>query len=135
MVDHFTYGIVSDGDPMEGCRLRSGFARRPTRQADLSLRRQSGPALCGQGYHVFRRPRDVLKGYGWHIQTIDDDGNDLAAIEQALDNARAETHRPSLLLVRTHLGYGSSNRQISTRHTARRSACVTGRESRSSPCI
>lgn len=44
-----------------------------------------------------------FEAYGWHIQTIDD-GNDHAAIGQALDNARAETRRPSLILVRTHLG-------------------------------
>ena len=44
--------------------------------------------------------------YGWHVQTVDD-GNDVAAIEQALQRARDETGKPSLILVRTHIGYGS----------------------------
>src|SRR3546814_6840358 len=44
--------------------------------------------------------------YGWHVQTVDD-GNDVAAIEGALQRARDETTRPSLVLVRTHIGYGS----------------------------
>src|SRR3546814_2034975 len=44
--------------------------------------------------------------YGWHVQAVDD-GNDVAAIEGALQRARDETTRPSLVLVRTHIGYGS----------------------------
>src|SRR3546814_13569296 len=44
--------------------------------------------------------------YGWHVQTVDD-GHDVAAIEGALQRARDETTRPSLVLVRTHIGYGS----------------------------
>ena len=50
--------------------------------------------------------------YGWHTVSVDD-GNDLAAIDGALQAARAETTRPSLILVRTHLGYGSPNKQDS----------------------
>jgi transketolase len=48
--------------------------------------------------------------YGWHTQTIDD-GNDVEVIERALRAARNETDRPSMILVRTHLGYGSPNKQ------------------------
>src|SRR6185369_17035447 len=48
--------------------------------------------------------------YGWHTQSIDD-GNDLAAIDRALRAARDEAARPSLILVRTHLGYGSPHKQ------------------------
>jgi len=44
--------------------------------------------------------------YGWHVQAVDD-GNDVAAIDQALKHARDETGKPSLILVRTHLGFGS----------------------------
>jgi len=48
--------------------------------------------------------------YGWHTQSLSD-GNDLDAIDGALRAARAETERPSLILVRTHLGYGAPNKQ------------------------
>src|SRR5258706_16255267 len=48
--------------------------------------------------------------YGWHTQSVED-GNDVAAIDRALRAARAEAARPSLILVRTHLGYGSPHKQ------------------------
>jgi len=48
--------------------------------------------------------------YGWHVQRVDD-GNDLEALEQALVEAQKETKRPSLIAVRTHIGYGSPNKQ------------------------
>ena len=47
-----------------------------------------------------------FEAYGWHTESVED-GNDLAAIEAALRAARAQTDRPSLILVRTHIGYGS----------------------------
>ena len=48
--------------------------------------------------------------YGWHVQRVDD-GNDLDALEQAIAEAQKETKRPSLIAVRTHIGYGSPNKQ------------------------
>src|ERR1700731_2314145 len=53
-----------------------------------------------------------FEAYGWHIQSVAD-GNDLAAIDAALRAARAETERPSLILVRTHIGFGSPNKHDS----------------------
>src|ERR1700731_2252711 len=53
-----------------------------------------------------------FEAYGWHIQSVAD-GNDLAAIDRALRAARGETERPSLILVRTHIGYGSPHKQDS----------------------
>src|SRR5207245_7617700 len=51
-----------------------------------------------------------FEAYGWHTVAVAD-GNDLEAIEGALLAARAETARPSLILVRTHIGYGSPHKQ------------------------
>jgi transketolase len=51
-----------------------------------------------------------FEAYGWHTQAVED-GNDVEAIERALKAARAETSRPSLVLVRTHIGYGSPGKQ------------------------
>ena len=51
-----------------------------------------------------------FEAYGWHTRSVGD-GNDLVAIDEALRAARAETMRPSLILVRTHLGYGSPDKQ------------------------
>ncbi len=55
---------------------------------------------------------DVAKrfeAYGWHVQTLTD-GNDTVAIREAIHNAQAETARPSLIKIRTHIGYGSPNK-------------------------
>ena len=51
-----------------------------------------------------------FEAYGWQTQTVED-GNDLEAIDQALRAARNETARPSLVLLRTHIGYGSPGKQ------------------------
>jgi transketolase len=51
-----------------------------------------------------------FEAYGWQVQQVKD-GNDLAAIEQAITSAKAESDRPSLIAVRTHIGYGSPNKQ------------------------
>jgi transketolase len=51
-----------------------------------------------------------FEAYGWHTQTVEN-GNDLEAIDRALRAAQAERERPSLILVRTHIGYGSPPKQ------------------------
>ena len=51
------------------------------------------------------------KAYGWHIQQVDGDGNDMAAFEKALDNAKNQSRRPTLIKLRTHIAYGSPNMQ------------------------
>jgi Transketolase, thiamine diphosphate binding domain len=53
-----------------------------------------------------------FEAYGWHIQSVVD-GNDLASIDSALRAARGEAERPSLILVRTHIGFGSPHKQDS----------------------
>ncbi|MGE5150895.1 MAG: transketolase family protein, partial [Rhodospirillaceae bacterium] len=112
VVDHYTYTIVSDGDLMEGVASEA---------ASLAGHLQLGKLIClyddnrvtlsaGTGIAFTEDRARRFEAYGWHIETIDD-GNDLAAIDQAIAKARAETLRPSLILVRTHLGYGSPNKQ------------------------
>ena len=61
-----------------------------------------------------------FEAYGWHVQKVAD-GNDLEAIDAAIAAAKAETGRPSLIAVRTHIGFGSPNKQDTPRR-ARRAA-------------
>jgi len=59
---------------------------------------------------------DVLKryeAYGWHVQEVPGDGNDMAALEKALENAKNEKDRPSIIKLRTHIAFGSPNFQDS----------------------
>jgi len=112
IVDHHTYVLVSDGDLMEGVAAEA---------ASLAGHLQLGKLIClyddnrvtlsaGTAITFTEDRARRFDAYGWHTETVDD-GNDLAAIDAALVNARAEQLRPSLILVRTHLGYGSPNRQ------------------------
>ncbi|MGE5129729.1 MAG: transketolase [Sphingomonadaceae bacterium] len=112
VVDHFTYGIVSDGDLMEGVASEAASLAGHLQLGKLIYLYDDNRVTLSAGTDItFTEDRARrFEAYGWHTQSIDD-GNDLAAIEQALSSARAETSRPSLILVRTHLGYGSPNKQ------------------------
>ncbi|MES2148537.1 MAG: transketolase [Pseudomonadota bacterium] len=108
VIDHHVYGLVSDGDLMEGVSAEAASLAGHLQLGKLIYLYDDNhvtlSAATGIGFSEDCAARFVA--YGWHVQRIAD-GNDLAALEQALHTARAETARPSLILVRTHLGYGS----------------------------
>jgi transketolase len=117
IVDHYTYAIVSDGDVMEGVaaeaaslagHLKLGKLIYLYDDNNISL---DGPTSLAFTENVPRR----FDAYGWHTQRVED-GNDLEAIEQAIRAAKAETERPSLIAVRTHIGYGSPLQDTSKAH-------------------
>ena len=112
VVNHFTYGIISDGDLMEGIASEAASLAGHLQLGKLIYLYDDNNVTLSAGTEMtFSEDRALrFDAYGWHTQTIED-GNDLAAIAQALDAARAEIGRPSLILVRTHLGYGSPNKQ------------------------
>ena len=112
MLDHFTYGLVSDGDLMEGIASEAASLAGHLQLGKLIyLYDDNATTLsAGTGMTFTEHCAQRFDAYGWQTLSIED-GNDLAAIEQALVAARLETRRPSLLLVRSHLGYGSPNRQ------------------------
>ena len=112
IINHFTYGIVSDGDLMEGVASEAASLAGHLRLGKLIYLYDDNQVTLSAGTGItFTEDRARrFEAYGWHTQLIDD-GNDLVSIEQALSSARAEIRRPSLILVRTHLGYGSPNKQ------------------------
>lgn len=114
IVNHFTYGIVSDGDLMEGVASEAASLAGHLQLGKLVYLYDDNAVTlsAGTGMTFTEDRAQRFAAYGWHTQRVED-GNDLAAIEQALHAARAETSRPSLILVRTHLGYGSPNKQDS----------------------
>jgi len=108
LVDHRTWAMVSDGDLMEGVAAEA---------ASLAGHLQLGKLVCLYDDNrvtlsaatdiTFSEDRALrFRAYGWQTLVVDD-GNDLEAVNAALDEARAETIRPSLILVRTHVGFGS----------------------------
>lgn len=112
LVDHFTYGIAGDGDLMEGVASEAASLAGHLKLGKLVYFYDQNRVSLSAGTNMTftedcaRR----FQAYGWHTQTVRD-GNDLAALARALRAARGETERPSLILVRTHLGYGSPNKQ------------------------
>jgi len=112
IVDHYTYGIVSDGDLMEGISHEAASLAGHLKLGRLIyLYDDNHISIEGKTDIAFTENRlQRFEAYDWHVQQVDD-GNDLRAIEEALTAARAETERPSLIAVRTSIGFGSPNRQ------------------------
>jgi transketolase len=111
VVDHRTYVICSDGDLQEGiaseaCSLAGhlGLGKLVALYDDNRIQ-LDGPTEWAWSEDVLKR----FEAYGWHTQRVED-GNDLEAIEAAIETANAD-ERPSIIAVRTHIGYGSPNKQ------------------------
>jgi transketolase len=113
IVKHYTYVIASDGDLMEGISHESCVLAGHLGLGKLIvLYDDNGISIDGPTRLAFSE--DVLgrfTAYGWHTQRID--GHDSTAVEAALVSARAETECPSLIASKTHIGFGSPNRQDS----------------------
>jgi transketolase len=112
IINHFTYGIVSDGDLMEGVAAEAASLAGHLKLGKLIyLYDNNQISLAASTDLTFTENcAQRFEAYGWHTQAVVD-GNDLEAIDQALHAARNEATRPSLILVRTHIGYGSPGKQ------------------------
>ena len=110
IVDHFTYCICGDGDLMEGISQEALSLAGHLKLGKLIL-------LYDDNLVSLAGPTDItltddpiarFDASGWHTQLIPiDKGNDVAAIDQAIEVAKNVTDRPSFIAVRTHIGYGS----------------------------
>ncbi len=112
IVNHYTYAICGDGDLMEGITSEAASLAGHLRLGKMIyLYDQNHISLAGATNLCFTE--DVARrfeAYGWHTQHIHE-GNDTEAVARAIEEARAEHRRPSLILVRTHIGYGSPKKQ------------------------
>ncbi|MDR5682911.1 MAG: transketolase [Armatimonadota bacterium] len=112
IVDHYTYAMVSDGDLMEGVSSEAASMAGHLQLGKLIYLYDRNRVTLAAGVDV-TFTEDVARRFealGWHTQDVDD-GNDLDAIEQAIRRAREEIDRPSLILVRTEIAYGSPHKQ------------------------
>jgi transketolase len=107
-IDHYTWAIVSDGDLMEGVASEAASLAGHLQLGKLTCLYDDNRVTLAAGTDIaFSEDRAArFRAYGWHTVEVPD-GNDVAAIDAAIAQARAETTRPSLILVRTHLGFGS----------------------------
>ena len=113
IVDHWTYVIASDGDLQEGIASEAASLAGHLQLGKLVVLyddnhiQLDGPTAMAFSENVLER----FDAYGWDTRRVED-GNDVDAIEAAIEAARADD-RPSLIAVRTHIGYGSPNKQDS----------------------
>jgi transketolase len=112
IVDHYIYGIVSDGDLMEGVSHEAASLAGHLKLGRIVyLYDDNLISIDGSTDLSFTEDRIArFKAYGWHVQRVED-GNDIESIETAIRAALEEDARPSLISVRTHIGYGSPNKQ------------------------
>jgi transketolase len=112
IVDHYTYMMCGDGDMMEGISSETaslaghlGLARLICIYDDNKISIEGSTEITFTEDVALR-----FKAYNWHVLRVDN-GNDIDAIFKALQEAKAETERPSLILLRTHIAFGSPNKQ------------------------
>ncbi|MBN1277755.1 MAG: transketolase [Deltaproteobacteria bacterium] len=112
IIHHYIYGIVSDGDLMEGVSHEAASLAGHLGLGNLIyLYDDNHISIEGSTDLAFTENRiDRFRAYGWHVKEVKD-GNDLESIEKAIIEAQEEKGRPSLIAVRTHIGYGSPNKQ------------------------
>lgn len=112
IINHYTYGIVSDGDLMEGIASEAASLAGHLKLGKLIyLYDDNHITLSASTQLTFTEDKKArFESYGWHTQVVED-GNDLDAIDHAIEEARLETQRPSIILVRTHIGFGSPHKQ------------------------
>ncbi len=108
LVDHRTFVLASDGDLMEGVASEAASLAGHLKLGKLVVLYDDNHVTLAAGTPItFSEDRAArFAAYGWHTQTVDD-GNDLEALDAAIAAACDEPQRPSLVLVRTHIGYGS----------------------------
>ena len=113
IVDHYTYAIVSDGDLMEGISHEAAsLAGHLQLGKMIYLYDANSISIDGSTDLSFTEdPVKRFEAYGWHVQEID--GHDHAQIEDAINKAQSEASKPSIVICRTHIGFGSPNKQDS----------------------
>jgi transketolase len=109
IIDHFTYALISDGDVMEGVACEA---------ASLAGHLGLGKLIClyDANHVTLDGPLSLVMSedvparyaaYGWHVQHVEHGDSDLTAIDAAIAAAKADTERPSLIVVNSTIGYGS----------------------------
>ncbi|KKK37503.1 transketolase [Mesobacillus campisalis] len=111
IVDHFTYSICGDGDLMEGVSAEAASLAGHLELGRLVVLYDSNDISLDGDLHVSfsESVEDRFKAYGWQVIRVED-GNDIESIQKALQEAKADVKRPTLIEVKTVIGYGSPNK-------------------------
>lgn len=112
IVNHYTYCLVSDGDLMEGISSEAASLAGHLKLGKLIFLYDCNHVTLSASTNISFTDdhRRRFESYKWHVQTVED-GNDVDAISASIKIAREETARPSIIIIRTHIGYGSPDKQ------------------------
>jgi transketolase len=112
LFDHRVFGICSDGDLMEGVSSEAASIAGHLGLGNVIFIYDDNRITIDGGTDLSfdENVTERFNAYGWHTQGVDD-ANNLDAVARAIENAIKEENRPSLIRVRSHIGYGSPNRQ------------------------
>ncbi len=111
IVDHYTYVFCSDGDLMEGASHEAASIAGHLGLGKL-IYFYDDNHISIEGETELTYSDNVKKrfeGYNWHVQNIGEKANDIKVISEAIDNAKKEKDKPSLIIIRSHIAYGSPN--------------------------
>lgn len=111
VIDHYTYSICGDGDLMEGVSAEAASLAGHLKLGRLIVLYDSNDISLDGDLHMSfsENAADRFKAYGWQVLRVED-GNDLNAVEEALAEAKANDEQPTLIEVKTTIGYGSPNK-------------------------
>ena len=117
IVDHHIYSIISDGDMMEGVSSEAASLAGHLKLGKIIyLYDDNKISIEGSTDLAFTENVGArFQAYGWHVTRVSD-GNNLEAIQAAIEEAKHEINRPSLVIVRTHIGYGSPKQDSASAH-------------------
>ena len=111
IIDHYTYVFCSDGDLMEGASHEAASIAGHLGLGKL-IYFYDDNHISIEGVTELTYSDNVKKrfeGYNWHVQNIGGKANDIKVISEAIDNAKKEKSKPSLIIIRSHIAYGSPN--------------------------
>jgi transketolase len=113
IVNHYTYVFCSDGDFMEGVSNEAASVAGHLKLGKLIwIYDDNHISIEGNTKITYSdNVSERFKGYNWHVQDLGDKANDINAITEAIENAKKESDKPSLIIIRTHIGYGAPNKQ------------------------
>ncbi len=117
IIDHYTFGITSDGDQMEGVTSEAASLAGTLGLGKL-IYLYDDNKITIEGNTDFTFREDVGKrfaAYGWQVLRVED-SEDLNALHNAIEEAKQDTEHPSLIIVRTHIGYGSPKQDNASAH-------------------
>lgn len=117
IVDHYTYGITSDGDQMEGVSSEAASLAGTLGLGKLIfLYDDNKISIEGDTKIAFRENVGArFEAYGWQVLRVEE-SEDIDALEAAIKEAKKDTQHPSLIIVRTHIGFGSPKQDSASCH-------------------